>query len=80
MGTVKSPLEPLLESLINFYTKDDLSNRINIMFQMLDTDESQSLSCAELNIGLRKLNLRPPIHLSADDFEVPRPLPSDLPG
>lgn len=70
MGIVKSPLDPLLESLCSFYTNDDLSQRIRDLFEMLDADESNSLSCEELNYGLRKLKFKPPIHLTMDDYEV----------
>eukprot|EP00961_Rhodomonas_salina_P079402 1067082-Rhodomonas_salina.1 len=41
------------ESLCSFYTNDDLSQRIRDLFEMLDADESNSLSCEELNYGWR---------------------------
>jgi len=62
--------DPLMASLAHFDTNADLSQRIKTLFQALDTDESKTLSFRELQSGLRKLNFKPRIRLSEDDFDV----------
>ncbi|EKX39507.1 hypothetical protein GUITHDRAFT_114473 [Guillardia theta CCMP2712] len=63
-------IDPLLAALAHFDTSQDLSDRISMLFNILDTDDSNTLSFEELSYGLRKLKVRPPISLSRDDFEV----------
>ena len=37
---VKGPLDPVLESLMNFTTNEDLSSKIREMYDRIDLDES----------------------------------------
>jgi len=61
-------LDPLLQQLSMFENSQDLSNRIGLLFEALDTDESGTLSPEEIVIGLNKLDLTPRIKCSLDDF------------
>jgi hypothetical protein len=57
-------------ALAHFDTSQDLTDRIKLLFSVLDTDDSKTLSFKELQLGLRKLKVNPPIRLSDDDWEV----------
>mmetsp|Transcript_7893 Transcript_7893/g.23742 ORF Transcript_7893/g.23742 Transcript_7893/m.23742 type:complete len:400 (+) Transcript_7893:1379-2578(+) len=65
----KHIMDPLLASLAHFDTNEDLSSRISTLFQVLDSDRAGLLSGTQLRDGLRKLRVKPPIHLSEEDFE-----------
>uniref|UniRef100_A0A6U5CI52 PH domain-containing protein n=3 Tax=Hemiselmis andersenii TaxID=464988 RepID=A0A6U5CI52_HEMAN len=63
-------LDPLLASLAHFNTSGDLSTRIGSLFQVLDMDDSMTLSYMELSEGLKKLKVKPMIYLSEEDFDA----------
>jgi hypothetical protein len=52
-----NPLDPLLQQLSTFENSQDLTNRIGIVFEALDIDESGTVSPEEMVIGLAKLKL-----------------------
>mmetsp|Transcript_17917 Transcript_17917/g.27702 ORF Transcript_17917/g.27702 Transcript_17917/m.27702 type:complete len:457 (-) Transcript_17917:814-2184(-) len=62
-------VDPLLAALAHFDTAPDLTHRIRLLFEVLDTDDSKSLSFQELSQGLKKLKVSPVINLSRDDFD-----------
>jgi len=64
-----SPLLPLLKTLQHFHSIASLDARIRAIYDCLDGDLSGSLSKNELNDGLRRLKLDPPICISDDDWE-----------
>mmetsp|Transcript_59682 Transcript_59682/g.122454 ORF Transcript_59682/g.122454 Transcript_59682/m.122454 type:complete len:990 (-) Transcript_59682:163-3132(-) len=66
----RTALDPLLESLSHYDTTEELSQRIEVLYDTLDGDDSGSLDFNELNLGLRRLKYNPPIHLSTDDFNM----------
>jgi len=48
-------IDPLLAALAHFDTSEDLSRRIGLLFNVLDIDDSATLSFRELQMGLRKV-------------------------
>lgn len=54
-----NPLDPLLQQLSTFENSQDLTNRIGMLFEALDVDESGTVSGEEMVIGLAKLRLTP---------------------
>mmetsp|Transcript_52853 Transcript_52853/g.139104 ORF Transcript_52853/g.139104 Transcript_52853/m.139104 type:complete len:648 (+) Transcript_52853:92-2035(+) len=66
---MKNPLEPLLLSLAREFSDDqDLSDRLQRIYQLLDHDNSGGVGCAEFCASMRKLHFDPPIHVTASDF------------
>lgn len=63
-------IDSLLAVLTHFDTDKDLDERINLLFQVLDTDDSGELSYDELYIGLKKIKVQPMISLSREDWDV----------
>jgi voltage-gated sodium channel len=63
-------LDPLLAGLAHFDTAEDLTKRIRLLFQVLDSDDSGSLSFQELADGLRKFRVKPRIELSKSDWNA----------
>lgn len=62
-------LDPLLEMLAATYdTTYDLSKRIEQIYTVLDTDNTGPLSFQKVQEGLRKLNVEPRVHMSAEDW------------
>ena len=54
-----NPLDPLLQQLSTFENYQDLTNRIGMVFEALDVDESGTVTPEEMIIGLTKLKLTP---------------------
>jgi len=69
-NAASSSIDPLLGKLAAFRTEEELESKIQILYRILDVDESQGLSYTELSEGLKKLNFSPGIHLSREDFDV----------
>ena len=63
-------MDPLLSGLAHFDTTEDLTKRIRLLFQVLDSDESGSLSFQELADGLRKFRVKPQIKLLPSDWDA----------
>jgi len=63
-------IDPLLAALAHFDTTEDLSHRIGLLFNCLDTDDSRTLTYAELAAGLKKLRVNPQVQISEDDWDV----------
>mmetsp|Transcript_75962 Transcript_75962/g.203551 ORF Transcript_75962/g.203551 Transcript_75962/m.203551 type:complete len:516 (-) Transcript_75962:399-1946(-) len=63
-----SPIQPLLESLSKFKNSEDLGNKIQSLFKVLDCDLGGTLSFQEMADGLRKMNFSPAIMITQDDF------------
>lgn len=59
-----------MDTIAHYGTAEDLTARIEALFQSLDVDESGKLSFREMWRGLQKLNFRPRIELTLDDFEA----------
>ena len=68
MEIVINPLLPLLKTLEHFHSLAMLDARLSEIYDFLDCDQNGALSKSELNAGLRRLRLEPPIHLSDDDW------------
>ncbi|EKX45459.1 hypothetical protein GUITHDRAFT_108723 [Guillardia theta CCMP2712] len=64
----KGPLDPLVLSLMDFGTLEELSSKISQLYQTIDLDDSGSVDLAELNVGLKKLSLDPPVSLTEEEF------------
>jgi hypothetical protein len=63
-------IDPLLAALAHFDTSEDLTQRIHLLFRVLDVDENHALSFDEFSVGLKKLRVHPEIRLSLHDWEV----------
>ena len=63
-------IDPLLAALAHFDTSEDLTERIRLLFRVLDVDESGSLSFDEFALGCSKLRVKPQIRLSPHDWET----------
>ena len=63
-------IDPLLSALAHFDTSEDLSKRINLLFRVLDDNDSDGLSFKELQSGLQKFRVSPPINISRDDWDT----------
>ena len=63
-------IDPLLAALAHFDTSEDLAHRIELLFNCLDTDDSGTITFAELAAGLKKLRVNPQVRVSEDDWDV----------
>ena len=63
-----SPLEGLMRMLTN-YSAEELSQRLQALFRFLDCDRSGSIDYYELQEGLSSLALKPPVHISLEDYQ-----------
>mmetsp|Transcript_41150 Transcript_41150/g.64288 ORF Transcript_41150/g.64288 Transcript_41150/m.64288 type:complete len:268 (+) Transcript_41150:890-1693(+) len=69
--TIAHPLGSLLEKLsMSFDTSQDLSQRNLQVFKLLDAEKIHKLNFTSVKHGFKKLDLRPGIHLSQDDWEM----------
>jgi len=64
------PLDPVLETLAQYGTAEDLAARIESLYGSLDIDDSGKLSFQELSMGFSRLKFKPRIMLTWDDFEI----------
>ena len=62
-------LDPLLAALTHFKSSAELKSRLKTLFEILDRDNSKSISYKELAAGLRELRIRPRIQLSSEEFD-----------
>jgi len=63
------PLDPLLGTMLtSFQSNKDLVQQIGALWERIDLEENGSIGLRELNSGLRKLQLRPPVRLTLDDY------------
>lgn len=69
-GDLQQPLDPLIAGLVTFTTEDDLLDRIALVYEAMDIDESGTMSREQLNAGLRCFDLGEKVQLSAEDWEV----------
>jgi voltage-gated sodium channel len=67
---IKGSMDPLLMSLSQFTTQEDLLKKIETLFQTLDRDSSGSIGYHELQQSLKELDLSPPIIVHEDDYDV----------
>ena len=51
------PLDPLLEMMLSYTTMKDLRAKIHVVFARLDLDESGTVDRAEINEGLKRIEL-----------------------
>jgi hypothetical protein len=58
-----------LAGLAHFDTVEDLTKGIRLLFAVLDSDESGSLSFQEMTDGSSKFRVRPQIKLSQSDWD-----------
>ena len=63
-------LDPILNDLAKFGNEQELTTRILELFELLDMDDSGLLSMDEMVQGLLKLNVKPPIRMSEEDFDI----------
>ena len=57
-------LDPLMQVLSHYDSDENLSRRIATLFQVIDVDDSGTLSYAEMFEGLKKMQFSPSIYLS----------------
>ena len=62
-------LDPLTRSLITFEDEEDLTVRIDGIYQQLDRDDSEGLTFEEFRDGVRMLSSNS-VHLTRDDFDI----------
>jgi len=68
---VQNTLDPLLEELTRSYVDDeDLTRRLDSLFEVVDTDGSGEVTFEELCCEMKKLDFSPPIHLTESDFAI----------
>ncbi|EKX37036.1 hypothetical protein GUITHDRAFT_145280 [Guillardia theta CCMP2712] len=63
-------LDPLLASLMGCVSRQELMNRLELIFSILDVDGSQTVSFLELKEGLKMMQFRPKIDLSMDEYDA----------
>ena len=63
-------LDPLLATLANFSSPSHLSSQIKLLFQLLDVDDSCTLSFSEIQQGMEALPLSPKVVLSIEDWDA----------
>jgi hypothetical protein len=63
-------LDPLLATLANFSSPSHLSSQIKLLFQLLDVDDSCTLSFSEIQQGMEALPLSPKVILSIEDWDA----------
>ena len=62
-------LDPVLAQLSHFDTDYDLKARINLLFAVIDHDDSETLDYEKLAYGLHKLEYEPPVQLTQNDYK-----------
>ena len=67
---VTGVLDPVTQSLTSFQNAQDLSAKIDKIFEKLDADGGCSLTFVEFKQGLQLLPGTAKIHMTADDFEI----------
>ena len=69
-----SVLDPLLEKLAHFNTSQDLSNKIHVLYEMLDADDNGTVSYQEMADGLQRLThaggLADHMAMTPEEFET----------
>ena len=65
---VSGPMDPLLATLAHFTSSAHLTAQIEILFELLDVDDSNSLSYDELRVGIQKMNYAPAINVNVEDW------------
>ena len=68
--THAGPIDPLLAEMVDFKNFEDLSSKILKLYKMLDADNDGDLSYAEVKEGLAKIETKPKMQLSKEDFEA----------
>ena len=69
MQKMAMALDPLLATLSNFSSPSHLSSQISLLFQLMDVDDSGTLSFQEMQEGMEALPLHPRVILSIEDWE-----------
>ena len=69
MRKITGCLDPLTRSLITFEDEEDLTIRIDGIYQQLDRDDSEGLTFEEFRDGVRLLSSNN-VHLTRDDFDI----------
>uniref|UniRef100_A0A7S0NDF1 EF-hand domain-containing protein n=1 Tax=Hanusia phi TaxID=3032 RepID=A0A7S0NDF1_9CRYP len=69
ISSYSGPIDPLLYSLIHYNTNEDLSKKIQQLFDFLDADDSNFLSFSEIEQGLRMMKIGSRMHFSLEDYE-----------
>ena len=69
MQRMAMALDPLLATLANFSSPSHLSSQIALLFQLMDVDDSGTLSFHEMQQGMEALPLHPRVVLSIEDWE-----------
>ena len=70
MQRAAGALDPLLATLAHFQSPQHLASEIQLLFRLLDVDDSGSLSFHEMQQGLESLPLKPPVVMSIEDWEA----------
>ena len=68
-GDLKGPLDPLLDTMRDFTTNEDLHSRIMDLYERIDLDESGGIDLDEFNFALKKLPLEQPVQLTVEDYD-----------
>jgi len=69
MQKLSMALDPLLATLSNFSSPSHLTSQISLLFQLMDVDDSGTLSFQEMQEGMEALPLHPRVILSIEDWE-----------
>lgn len=68
-GTTTS-IDPLLQTFVNVKSDDEMKKRCSDLFDRLDVDRSGALSWQELYEGLKKMEFKPRINFSQDEYNA----------
>ena len=61
-------LDPLLATLANFTSPQDLESQIDLLFDLFDVDQEDGVDYEEVKVGLTKLGYTPKIYMSDEDW------------
>ena len=67
---VTSSIDPLLATLMTCRSSEELTRRASDLFDRMDVDRSGALSWQEMSEGLRKMNVKPKINFTEDEFNT----------
>ena len=67
---VRMSIDPILHSLISFTTMKQLNDKLDLLFDVIDTDESRQVSFEEMQTGFLKLADGAGSALTMEEFEA----------
>ena len=65
---VSGPMDPLLSTLAHFTSAGHLTSQIEMLFELLDVDDSGEVSYEEFKVGIKQMKYTPAINISIEDW------------